>query len=87
MEINKKCLLITELLYFLLEMNIIFCVNLAYFLQSTSRSIIYSVCHEMGNFPVILFFRYLTVSLRWIQQCSQIFRLNLWSCPTPFVAL
>jgi hypothetical protein len=27
-EINKKCLFMTELLYFLLGMNIIICVNL-----------------------------------------------------------
>jgi len=79
--------LTTELPYFLLGMNIIVYVNLTYFLQSTSHSIIYSVCHDMENFPVILLFRYLTVSLRWMQQCSQIFLLSLWSCPTSFVAL
>ena len=57
----------TERLYFLLGMNINICVNLAYFHQSTSRFIIYSVCHDMANFPVILLFRYLTVSVLWIQ--------------------
>jgi len=77
----------TELLYFLLEMNIIFCVNPAFFLQNTSRSIIYSVCHDMAIFPVIRLFRYLTLSLRWIQQCSQIFLLSLWSGSTLFFAL
>jgi hypothetical protein len=77
----------TKLLYFLLEMNIIVCVNPAFFLQKTSRSMIYSVRHDMVNFPVIRLFRYLTLSLCWILQCSQIFLLSLWSGSSPFVAL